>query len=591
MALDSIGSDRNKLSIKPINQVNEVQGNTNVPKDPVAAPTPKINNDGASVNSNKGRIPASGSIFDSTTKSGSAEKVITQYSTDKKQLQSFLNALEKLDLSDGISNESDEVMNELLTLGFDISMQGGKIVITDGDGNEIKPEDFGAIKENLKNTLKRAISNTNSTSQTNGVASTTAPKTANASPSKMSDAQQEEMLNILKDMGETEKYNQTKVEPLKAEVESLIKEYEGKLAQAENQSKKIDSGISQIVSLKSQAESLIEKGKTQPLTSVEKKQLLSITSTIEIKQKELQSYQQGNELLLQQVDQVYAQFSDNLSASEKNTKDAMQAALKSKVSGQALDVRQNFLASISEDIYKLTANMSDEEIQKLSTDSSARVKLLASTNKLIDKMSTATKLSDLSQQEIDALSSKFNITAVEENGKLEFYYKSNPNSESQKVSKDDIKQMRVDLNNVVTSPCLFTLARASGQISMAYDKGTTEKGKSAAETNSEVNTVNLNQNKKGTVSNESTDKKPEKEGKSINLKVVESREVKESKRIELNAMDSSIEKRREEEKYHEKQIKHIYDTRRQINKENENRRSSQIEAEHDKNIKILHNKK
>lgn len=588
MALDSIGSDLNKLSIKPIGQVGEIQGGTNPIKAPAStSATPKINNDGANVSTGKGRIPASGSIFDSTAKSSAAEKVINQYSSDKKQLQSFLNALENLNLSDGISNESDELMNELLTLGFDISMQGGKIVITDGDGNEIKPEDFGAIKENLKNTLKRAINNSSSVAQTNNVNSASTPKSIGSTPPKMSAAQEEEMLGILKDMGETEKYNQTKVEPLKAEVESLIKEYESKLAQAENQSKKIDSGISQIVSLKGQAEALIEKGKTQPLTSTEKKQLLSITSTIDIKQRELQSYQQGNELLMQQVDQVYAQFSENLSPSEKNTKDAMQAALKAKVSGQSLDVRQNFLASISEDIYKLTANMSDDEIQKLSTDSSARVKLLASTNKLIDKMATSTKLSDFSQQEIDALQSKFNISAVEENGKLEFYYKANTNAQPQKVSKDDLKQMRVDLNNVVTSPSLFTLARASGQISMAYDKKIVEKGKEVSE---ETTNTQAPAKKTEKVTVSEADKKASKDEKGIKTQSAETRESKEVKQIELAAMDSSIEKRREEEKYHEKQIKHIYDNRRQINKENEVRRTAQVDAEHEQNMKILHNK-
>lgn len=55
--------------------------------------------------------------------------------------------------------------------------------------------------------------------------------------------------------------------------------------------------------------------------------------------------------------------------------------------------------------------MSPDELKTLSTDTGARVKLLASTNKLIDKMSTATKLSDFNSQEIDALASKFKIKA------------------------------------------------------------------------------------------------------------------------------------------------------------------------------------
>jgi hypothetical protein len=582
MALDSIGSDLNKINIKPVTQINEVQSGSNIAKIVPTATTPKISNDGANVNSNKGKIPASGSIFETNSKSSAAESVINQYSSDKKQLQSFLSALENINLNDGITNESDEVMNELLTLGFDITMQDGKITIKDGDGNDITPEDFAGIKDNLKNTLKRSISSASSISASSALSSSK----QTSAPKMMTPAQEEAMINVFKDLGETEKHIQTVSNPLKAELEVKIKEYESKLAQADNQSKKIDNSISQIISLKTQAEALIEKGKTKPLNETEKKQLLSLTSTIQIKQKEMQSYQQGNELLLQQVDQVYSQFSDNLSPSEKSTKDAMQAALKAKISGQALDVRQNFLASISEDVYKLTANMSSDELQKLSTDTSSRVKLLASTNKLIDKMSTATKLSDFTSQEIDALASKFKIKAVEENGKLEFYYQANNNSEPQKLSKEQIKQMRVDLNNVVSSDALFTLARASGQIGMAYDQGVVNKAKEVS----------------GVTNQDAPNKKADKEDSNVNnttkksskldiSKGEESHHEKSSKQLELKAMDNSIEKKREEEKYHEKQIKHIYDTRRQINSELEGKRNAKLEAEHEQNLKALHNKK
>lgn len=53
-------------------------------------------------------------------------------------------------------------------------------------------------------------------------------------------------------------------------------------------------------------------------------------------------------------------------------------------------------------------------------------------------------------------------------------------------------------------------------------------------------------------------------------------------------MDKSIEKKHEE-KYHAKQIKHIHDTRRQINMELEGRRSAKLEEEHEVNLKKLHN--
>ncbi|MFN8575321.1 MAG: hypothetical protein U0354_00550 [Candidatus Sericytochromatia bacterium] len=586
MALDSIGSDLNKINVKPVSPIGELQNTNNVSKTlENTNTTPQINNDGANVNSNKGKIPASGSIFDTNNKNSAAEKVINQFSGDKKQLQSFLTALENINLNDGISNESDDVMNEILNLGFDITMQNGKITILDGDGNEIKPEDFNAIKDNLKNTLKRAINNAGSVA---GVLASSSLK-ASSVPPKLSAAQEESVLSVFKDMGETEKHIQTVSNPLKADLEVKIKEYESKVAEAENQSKKIDNSISQIIALKSQAEALIEKGKKQPLTETEKKQLLSISSTIDIKQKEMQSYQKGNELLLQQVDQVYAQFSDNLSASEKSTKDAMQTALKAKISGQALDVRQNFLASISEDIYKLTSNMSPEEVQKLSTDTGARVKLLASTNKILDKMASATKLSDLSPQDIETLS-KFKIKAVEENGKLEFYYQANDKSNPVKLSKEDLKQMRVDLNNVVSSDALFTLARASGQISLAYDKGLTTPPKDKVEPNSSSTNVQAKKDKKD--KNNSDSDNSVKESPKQKLSTGDENFIqKQAKKIEIKAMDENIDKKREQEKYHEKQIRHIHDTRQQINKELNARRTAEGDQKYQENQKIIHNKK
>lgn len=590
MALDSIGSDLSKITIKPVTQVNDINNNVNVVKPTATVSAPQLEKDGANVNSNKGKIPASGSIFDGNNKSSGADKIISQYSNDKKQLQSFLSALESVNLADGIDNESDDVMNELLTLGFDITVENGKITIKDNDGNSISPEDFNSIKDNLKNTLKRTISNLgsgNSAGVSAAGATQNVSATANKPPAMMSAAQEQEMLKVLADNAETNKHIKEVSNPLKAKLETSIKEYESKMSQAEAQSQKIDMSISQIISLRGQAEALVQKGKTQPLSATEKKQLLSLTSTIQLKQKEMQSYQQGNELLMQQVDQVYSQFSDGLSASEKNTKEAMQSALKAKISGQSLDVRQNFLASMSEDIFKLTSNMSEDELQKTMGDTGSRVKLLASTNKLIDKMSGAKKLSDFDGQELDTLWAKFKIKAVEENGKVEFYYYKDTKSDPQKVSKEDLKQMRVDLNNVVSSPQLFTLARASGQISIAYDKGMSEKAEEVS--GAPVQITEEKKKDKKDVSNNSEPQETKKFGKNAII-VEDPIQTKESKRLEVKSIDNSIEQRRQEEKYHEKQIKNIYENRREVNKFIENKRNAQAEERYDLNQKRLHNK-
>lgn len=588
MALDSIGSDLNKIGMKPITQIGEVSNASPLKSAIPASVTPSIEKDGANVNANKGKIPASGSIFGGENKSSGAEKIIQQYSSDKKQLQSFLSALENVDLSDGISNESDEVMNELLTLGFDMKVENGKIVITDTDGNEIKPEDFNALKTNLKNTLKRSISSLDAQqSSAPDVSVTNNKPVTNAPQSMMSEAQQNEMLNVLQGYSNTEKQIESS-KPLKAELEKSIKEYEAKMSQAENQSKKIDMSISQILSLRTQAEALVEKSKTQPLTTTEKKQLASISSTIDLKQKEMQSYQQGNELLMQQVDQVFSQFSDNLSESEKSTKSSMQAALKAKVSGQGLTVRENFLASISEDIYKLTANMSPDELEKTMSDPAARVKLLAPTNKLIDKMSTAKSLKDFSAAELDTLWTKFKIKGVEENGQLNFYYHANDKTKPEKVSNSDFKQMRVDINNVVTSPDLFTLARAAGQISIAYDTSIASQSQELSSDNNQTLQPEQNKFKQSEAKLEDIKGKARNADQPIKF-ADETSQAKEAKRLEITSIDKSMQHKKEEEKYHEKQIKNIYENRREINKFIDAKRAAQVEQERDikdKNIKI-----
>lgn len=603
MAIDSIGSDLNKISIKPVTQVGEISANPAIKNLPATSTnSPAIERDGANVNANKGRIPASGSLFSGEIKNSGAEKVIGQYSTDKKQLQSFLSALENVNLADGIGNESDDLMNELLTLGFEMKVENGKIIITDIDsGNEIKPEDFGAIKDNLKNTIKRTISNLDSQGAVSGASSkpsassltsaSGANKPASVQPqAMMSAAQEQEMLNVLKTSSDTDKQVKEVSAPLKANLDKQIREYEAKMSQAASQSAKIDAGITQIGALKEQAENIINKSKTQGLSETEKKQLLSLSSSIDLKQKEMQGYQQGNEVLLQQVDQVFSQFSDNLSETEKSTKGAMQEALKAKVSGQGLTVRQNFLASISQDIYKITSNMSPDELQKTMADPAARVKLLSSTNKLIDKMSTAKSIKEFNGQELDNLWDKFKIKAVEENGKLSFVYYADKNTQPQTVSATDLKSMRVDINNIVTSPDLFTLARASGQIAIAYDKDLSLKANEIAKGEQP------NQQNSGLAKPKSENVKPEnaKESTKKYDKPINSTEdtvqSKEAKMLEVRSLDKSMEQRKEEEKYHEKQIKSIYENRREINKHIDTKRNAQIEQEREIKDNNLHSK-
>ncbi len=599
MALDSIGSDSSlKLSsIKPTTGIDN-SANINLTANKPAATDISIKKDGTSLNPSKGKIPASGSMFGSSDNpvSQNVNTVIQQYSGDKKQLQAFSKSLSTLDLSKDLSSISDETVNEMANLGFDVSSDHGKIVIKDiNSGKEINIDDFIKMRATITNTLNRAIANVdnvasakNSTTAVGSVSSASsnspvksvsapAPTTEIKANAQMSTQQQTQMLDVLKGYSDTTKHVDEVSNPLKVKLDKSIKEYDAKVLEAENQSKKIDGSISEILALKKGAEALIDKSKTQPLSVTEKKQLQSFASTIALKQKDLVTNQKGNEVLMGQIDQVYSQFSNDLSPTEKDTKDAMQIAIKAKISGQSLTVRQNFLASISEDIYKLTANMSPEELQKTMDDPSARVKMMSPVNKLLDKLSGAKAKSDLSQQDIDTLQSKFHIKAVDENGKLELYYSTDEKSTPQKVSKDDLRSLRTDLNNVVSSPHLFTLARASGQIALAYDTTIGARAKEAiADKTVDTTTTKtkVTTDKTESISVTSKDNKD----KVSPLSADYDANQKATQQIQRSQLDKSIESKREEESYHEKQINHIHESRKESEKYLDQKRTAEDEA-------------
>lgn len=514
--------------------------------------------DGTSLNTSKGKIPASGFLLggsDTPSFVKNAEQAIQEYAGDKRKLQIINAALEKLNLNEGIDNLTDEDMMAFMMLGFDLQSDlHGQVIITEiSSGDAINLADFVKLQGNLKNTVTRTIANAvnNPTVQAPNIIGEVT----------ISPAAQDALIDTVKGYHENVKYNKEVVEPLNKELDENIKKYEAIMADLAKQTTKIDNSISQLLSLKTQAVTLMDKAKVGTITDIEKRQLLNLASTLEIKQKELLNNQKDSELLMNQAEQTFAQFAPNLPESERSSKELIQGTLKAKLSGQALTIEQTGVDNIVKEIYKRTAGMDDNELAELMQDKDARLKLMAPMNKFLDRISQATKLSELSSDDISTLWKDFRFKAVEENGKLEYYYYATDKSEPVKVTKEDIRNFKTQLNNMVNSPELFQMARAAGQISLAYDKDGIDK--------QTVETILAENKPNEKVSQKVTDSPVSQKEKSYtpNFGIADNEiEQKRSKWSEQAELDKSIQRKRDEEKYHEKQIEHIHENRREINK-------------------------
>lgn len=590
MAIESLNTDNKISNITPVTP----SISTQLPKDNVSVTNPSavtIEKDATNLQASKGRIPTT-SVFEAANAPAFEKSAISEVqknANNKTQLQAYLTALDKLDLSKGIDSIDDKTLNELSSLGFDISEENGKIVVRDNKGNNISLEEFAKAQENIKNNVLRLLGSSEKVSSRPNSDPVVKPSNDTTAPKPMSEADQQKLLAVFKREGQAQNQIKTETEVSKAELESNLKEYDRMILQAQKKSEKVDMGISQILSLKSQADSLIQKGKVGSLSDLEKNQLKSLVTTMTLKQKELKNDQEASELLVRQIDTVFNQFSANLDPSEKSTKDNMQAALKAKISGQALTARQDFVASIQEEVYNLTKDMSPEEVNALMSDQNARMKLLAPVNKLLEKMNTAKSKSDFSEQEIETLKTKFNITLKEENGKLSFYHESK--GVESKVSSDDLKGFRTDLNNIVKSPELFIISRAGGQISIAYKQDSLSEAKKDKEQEQDsevsqyINVNKLNKEKKEEkIDNSSSKDKSNVSGE--NVEVIAEKQKKTLKMQEVSSLDKSIDKKREQEKYHQQQLTGILEKRREVNKFMENKRTETISSEKDTQRRI-----
>ena len=374
------------------------------------------------------------------------------------------------------------------------------------------------------------------------------------------------MLAVAQIKADTDSHIKNVSEPLKQNLETALKEYDSLVLKSKQQTQKVDNSISNILSLKDQAQALVSKAKTQPLSDIEKKQLNSIITTMQMKQKELQANQAGSETLMKQVEQTYATLAPNLSPSERETSDVMQAALKAKVSGQAMSARQDFVTALSEEAFKITSQMTPDEKEKFINDPNIRMKTFSNFNRIIDKMSTSTKASDFSADETKMLWEQLKIKVVDENGKASFYHYSSDGT-SQKLSSKDFKDFRTDLNNIVKSPELFNMATLTGQIALAYEKPVSSSDKPVVVEGAKIELDKASNSKSNNTNVEKSD--------SANAKVNATKpETKDgnAKLIERTALDASLLRKNEEKKYHEKQISGIHEKRQEINKYLEKKR-------------------
>jgi len=501
-------------------------------------------NDTGVKTSAKGSIPTGFSVLGGDAVS--TEKTIQKYSScgDSKTLNLINSALTKLSTAKGVDGFSEQDLMALTILGLDVKMDNNKLVITDRDGNEIK--DSANFISATKNSVSRSITNI----QKNNIAQ----KPMELSQAEV-DKQVQEVHAIVKTLNEQDLKIQTVLKPLSEETNKLIKEFEEIKNFIEGNSQKIETSLSGVKDLKSQAEKLISLSKERALTMPEKQQLSSIESTIKLKQKELQGIYEGSEILMRQADIVYSQYADKLSNSEADTLKGMHSALQKTVEGQSLSVRENFLAGISEDIYKITSNMSESELNKVLTDTNARVKIFADVNKVLTRVISSDSFSSISEGDKALLWDKLKIKVSNDNGKVALHYQ-----DGSVVSKDELRQMQKDLNNVVTSSDLFNFARATGEIIFAYKQ---ESSQNVSNDNTASVKKNSNLGKEAVFTSNSKETV-----KKNNVIEQESAGNKTSSNISDSSFLAEKMKEREEQlKYHEGKIDQIYQNRREVTSE------------------------
>jgi len=552
MSID-INSDNNINKLRPDFSIPETQSlKINSPVENAV----NIEKDGANLNNSKGKVPASGFSFNSSESPQllkTAEKFLTYFLNDSSKLSSFSSTLEKLATANSIEDLNEQDMLSLMQLGFDVTMENGRLLVRDSSGNAVNPDDLMKGIETLQNTVKRA-----SVSLANGNISQAAIE-ANQQPFV---PKTEDIKQINDQVSKTNEITKD-TELVKAKLEKNKAEYLQLSKQVEVNNSEIDTTVSQILILREKAQKIISSSKeTNKISESDRNELKSIESNIKIKQAKLSSIQDSSELLVKQAAEVFNGFAPELNDSERSTMSELQNALEAKVSGKSLTARQNFLSTISADIYNLTSGMNDEELKNVLSDTGARVKMLAPINKMLERVKSANSISDLDKADIDLLWTKFKIKAVDNGqGGFDLFYHGNKGS-IEKLSKDDLNNYLRDLNNIVSSPTLFNYSRAAGQLIVAYDKNESM--------TSSLNDLKEKSNSIGKLSSDNSSSKPKEEikfsdsGKDfVDLK---------ADQAEKTYLAESIDKIREESQYHEKQLKSILDNRREINRYIENKR-------------------
>lgn len=570
---NSINKPNGDNQIHKMNPVSQVQA---VPKDNASEKTEanvSLNRDGGKVQASKGNIPASGLFLNESETPAfvkNIEKVIQNFTGNKEKLDLFLNSLDSININGNLDQLSDRQMMALVMLGLDLSMEHGELVILDKDGNKIDLQDFSGARDKIDNTIKRAMSAGNSSgmkaADSSQISMNALKDNLSNSVTELSKSPAAQALIKFVEETFTQDYQDIKAgNEVDQNIQKQEEDFKAQIKAVQDSSAKIDKGIDEINKRQEQLLQIQEKMDNGTITESDKKRASSLASEIKNLQSNLLKEQEGTDLLLKQAEATFSQFSPHLSDSERNTMEGLQSALKAKVNGQELTLRQNFLANVSEEIFMLTSNMSDEQLDSVLGDPKARIKMLAPTNKLLDRAISAASTNDLSASDINNLWTKFKIKAVNENGKIELYYYSSAKANPVKVSKEELKSLKTDLNNIVNSPELFNLARASGEISSAYN--VQESGEIKFSPNNHKNNIN---DLKGIYNN--NDSGINLDSKYDIFDFADEVSQKKAGWAAREAIDKNFEKRQEEQRYHEKQIESIHSRRREINQYLENKR-------------------
>ncbi|GIW21558.1 MAG: hypothetical protein KatS3mg068_0565 [Candidatus Sericytochromatia bacterium] len=286
--------------------------------------------------------------------------------------------------------------------------------------------------------------------------------------------------------------------------------------------------------------------------------------------------------LIGAVNFAYSSVEKKLTTSQRETASVIKEAFENLVSGEAVTLRGNFLVNVSLGLFRMVSQMSEEQLKELSENKQMRAKVLIQHNKNIDKMINAKSISDFSKEELDYIEKNYRIKIVQENNDLVFYYTDNQGNQK-KITRDDLKQLKIDLNNIIESPDLFNFSIKTGKSYAQFIEEENNSNNFEVNEKDHENYINKAEDKKENIKNNNNSVEN-------NIKKEEIKEIKvsnkykdlDSKIVEEAFFKKVLDKEEQEKKYHFKKLNEITETRRNIEKELNEKRLNEKYSKYDK---------